>query len=169
MLGTFTPEMLQLLERWIGDRRPMRFAEPARRDLVRLLGNAQQVELIEAMCEIRQFTDRSHHLDSRRAVLRLLRRDGISLGRGKQADPAMRAFVESVAPMLVAFGCPLRSGEDSRLVRLLRLVAWSCLGMSGDPRDEVRRSVRDARRSAANARELVLAAAMRAWNPEAHE
>ncbi|MFO1267587.1 MAG: hypothetical protein U1F67_12915, partial [Rubrivivax sp.] len=145
MLSTFDGKIQRLLRDWIEAEGLGTFAPHVRSELAKLIGGhagAEAVEFIEATCAICGYADASEHRDMNRSVLRLLRARGVSLGRGKRTRPEMRAFVEDLVPIAIAADVPLRCGENARLVRILRLVADSGLGMRGDPRGELRRLVR---------------------------
>ncbi len=57
---------------------------------------------------------------------------------GKRTAPGLREFVASVTPVLLALKLPLATGERSKLVKALQMIAIE-LEISGDPRDEIRR------------------------------
>ena len=84
------------------------------------------------------YGDAEDHKDMRRAVLKLLRKDGTKQSRGKRPAPNLEAFVESMVPLFLHFGCPLSAAENSALVRGLRILA-TAMGIDQDPRNEVRR------------------------------
>jgi len=161
MFVRFSKEQEKHLRCWIEERGLSTFTNQVRAELAKLLRNLEAVELIEAACAIGDFTNREDHMDMHRAVLKLLRKRGVSLGRGKKASPVMVAFVETVVPIAIAFGVPLRSGENSRMNRVLSVVLHAGLGMEGDPRDELRRQIRWKRTADANAKRAILEAVAR--------
>lgn len=58
--------------------------------------------------------------------------------RGKRTAPGLLELVARLTPLLLHFGLPFAKSERSRLVNALRMIAAE-VGVSGDPRDELRR------------------------------
>ena len=116
------------------------FGQLYRDDLARLLPDKKAIELIEAVARMGNYGDFADHESMRKAVSKLLRRDGIKLPRGKRTRPGMLGLVADLTPLFRCFGLPLATGEVSRLVTALRIVA-DAMNVEGDPRDELRRLV----------------------------
>ena len=56
----------------------------------------------------------------------------------------MERLIDRIAPLLVRYGLPVATGEYSKLVHVLRLIA-SEFNIPGDPRDALRRLQRQHR------------------------
>ena len=108
--------------------------------LERILGSWEAVQVVEACARQGNFGDAEDHKDLRKAVLKLLHKDGTRQARGKRTSPNLEAFVESMTPLFLHFAVPLSSAENSALVRGLRIVA-DAMGVDGEPRNELRRLV----------------------------
>jgi hypothetical protein len=106
-----------------------------------LVGSKSAVQLLEAASAIGRFGDHADHADMRRSVSRRLKQDGLRLPRGKRTKPGLEELVDALVPLLLYCNIPLASGERSRLVSALRLIANE-LNVPGDPRDELRRKIR---------------------------
>ena len=108
-------------------------------ELRRLLSSdAHAVEHIQTVTRLGNFADQNKLDRENKAVARLLKRDGINRKRGKRTRPGITGLVENVVPILLYYAVPLRSGETSRLVEILRIIA-EAIGLEGDPRNEIRR------------------------------
>lgn len=114
------------------------FSEDLRRDLAVFLPDGEAVRLLEVVTRIGNFSDTQDLASIRRAVSLLHRARGAKMPRGKRTAPGLRELVERLAPVLLFYGVPLATGGRSKLVRALQMIAWE-LGLSGDPRDELRR------------------------------
>jgi hypothetical protein len=123
-------------------------------EVERILGSRDAVSLVEFVARLHSLHDESDHADMRKAVHGLLRRDGVSVPRGKRTNPRMEKLVDCLAPLMLHFGVPLASSERSKLVRALRVFADE-YGVPGDPRDELRRLQRRHRRAMQSAEKLV--------------
>lgn len=86
----------------------------------------------------------------REPVKKLLIRRGIHLPRGKRPDPNLETLVSRITPALMYAGIPLATGDNSKLVVILREIAEK-LGVKGDPREELRRVLRLEKRLSARA------------------
>lgn len=149
-------EWLSVIDRWRGDRfyRPGHFSGDCKTQLARRGLNRETIDRLEALCQLSDYGNTAEHVDQRRAVNRILRRRGVRQLRGKRAAPNMVAFVDRCHRLLLDAGVPFRSGENSRLVVILRDIAAD-LNMTGDPRDQLRAIARKNARSDQVARELV--------------
>ena len=120
-----------------------RFSRVLCGDLGKLVKNHQAVQVLEAATRIGNFGNFSDHAAIRKAVSRQLKREGFKAPRGKRTAPGLLEFVETISPIFLYFGLPLGTGEGSRLVEGLRMIAGE-IDVKGDPRDELRRLVRAA-------------------------
>ena len=154
VLVQFSSEHRALLDRFVQEFGPSEFSPLCRKDLARVPLPLEAVRLLEAECALGMFGDGREHKDLRAATLRVLKRRGVSLTRGKKPSPAMVAMVGGLAPILLAYGIPLASGDNARMVTVLRRIAAE-LAMCGDPRDELRRLVRAERARAAHVERFV--------------
>lgn len=153
-------EEIALLRRWIEAEGISLFSELCRLDLARLMGSRAAVALLEAQCTIGEYSDVAKHQVTAAAVARILRRSGVKLGRGKRTNRALEAFTRSVAEVAVSQGVKPATGDNSRMVTILRRIAAE-LEIPGDPRDELRRIARIDKRASGFAYQLVLEAARR--------
>lgn len=118
-----------------------KFSDLCRNELTGLLGDKGAVALVEAVARLGNYADRKDHATMRKAVSRLLCKDGIKLPRGKRTEPGMLKLVADLTPVFLHYGLPCASSERSRLVRALRMIAEE-IEIKGDPRDEIRRLVK---------------------------
>jgi hypothetical protein len=125
-----------------------------RETLRKLLGSADAVAVVEAVARLGNHRDAEDHKDMRKAVLGLLRKEGVKRSRGKRTSPNLEAFVECMTPLFLHFGVPLSTAESGALVRGLRIVA-TAMGVEQDPRNELRRLVALDRRLAGEHRQRV--------------
>jgi hypothetical protein len=137
LIEAASAEVLALLHDWIAIEPLTLFSDLLRKDLRKLLGSAEAVQLIEACCTIGNYGDAADHVAFDRAVARLLKRRQVRLPKGKRAHPALVRFVDGVAPILVACGVQPASGDNARMVVVLREIA-AALDIQGDPRDVLR-------------------------------
>jgi hypothetical protein len=106
----------------------------------------EAVDLIQSMCWAGQYHDVAYHAGRRKRVVHLLHKSGYAYGKGKHTLPHLAEMVEGLAPLLLALGVPDASGENSRMVAILRDVAAELWGPEiHDPRDELRRLIRKER------------------------
>jgi len=98
----------------------------------------------------------------RRAVSELLLVKGIRLPPGKRRDPRLEKLVEDLTPVLLYFGVPLASGEYSKLVTVLRRLCEE-FDLPGDPRDALRREIKQQREMERRAYIAVMQAAADGW------
>lgn len=133
--------MLDFYRDWAGKHPPKLFQQhPTRKTiLVELLGSEEQVILIAAMCEFWDYSNHSWHKNLRKKVNLLQSQLGQKQKPGKRPHTALEDLVNELTPVLLAFGVPLGTGENSPLVQVLRLVAEISICTSGDPRDQLRR------------------------------
>lgn len=115
-----------------------RFSQDCKKQLLLLLKDAKSTELVEFVARFGNYSDHEDHASMRKAVSRLLKKDGIRLPRGKRTKPGLAKLVGDLTPLLLFLGLPGASSERSRLVQALRLIAEE-FGIEGDPRDELRR------------------------------
>lgn len=134
-------ELVELLDRFVREFGLSGFSPLCRKDLARLLASPEAIRLLEARCALSRYGARLEHEENRAASLRLLHRRGVRLDKGKKPHPAMVALVEGLVPILLAHGVRFASGDNARMVLILRRIAAE-LDVSGDPRDELRRQVR---------------------------
>lgn len=117
------------------------FSPLLRKNLGEILRKPEALRHIEAVarhsCHSCSY-DAKELESSRAAVSKLLRAKGISMPKGKRANPGLVKLVAKLTPLLLFYGVPLATGEGSVLVNALRLIANEA-GMRGDPRDELRR------------------------------
>ena len=129
-----------------------------------VLGNLAHAELVESVTRLHNYGNAADFADLRSATSKLLFTRGVKLPRGKRTKPALEALVGDLTPLLLHLGLPLASSERSRMIVVLRMIAEHT-EVAGDPRDEVRRLVKIARKSAHNARDVVLTAMARGLAP----
>ena len=103
--------------------------------------------------------------ERRKAVSKLLRQKGVRLPRGKRTDPRLEKLVKTLTPVLLYAGMRLSSGSASRLVNVLTMIADET-GVRGDPRDELRRLLRQRRREINFARLVVFEAITKGLRPD---
>lgn len=108
------------------------------KDLEKMLGSREGAKMVAFAVRFHQLHDEREHVEMRSTVLRLLKKDGVRLTRGKRTHPRLQELVEMIAPLLVYYGLPLSVAERSRLVRALQWIAIEC-DIPGDPRDELKR------------------------------
>lgn len=121
------------------------FSDVARRRLFDLLQDELACDLIEVAARIGNFGDAREIRSNRSAVAKLLRKDGARQPRGRRPTYGLPELVAKLTPFLLRFGVPLGVGEGSPLVKVLRDIAKE-MGVSGDPRDELRRLKRTQRK-----------------------
>lgn len=128
-----------LLRAWAAERGPVLSAECAR-DIRRWIGDPEAVALVDACCSLRGYGDCKRWRTSEREALAAVRRQGCRLRRGKRTRPEVAAFVHDLAGVLLGCGVPLATGDNARMVEILRRVADE-LRLQVDPRTELRRQV----------------------------
>ncbi len=146
------------------DCRIPRFSVGLRRDLTALLPEDGAVQLIEVVTRLGNFGDSDDLTARRKTVSRLLKARGVKRPRGKRTAPGLLELVASLTPLLLHFGLPLATSERSRLVNALRMIADE-VGVSGDPRDELRRLRRIKRSHEQFVRKLVYEALAKGLAP----
>lgn len=154
-------ESIDLYQAWIRDHGVSLFSDICRKDLLKILGTAADVELVESVAVVGDYADASGHASMRRAVKDGLKKIGYSYPRGKRTRPELEALVEDLTPVLLFLNVPLASSELSKLVRCLRIVA-SELGVKGDPRDTLRSKIKAERISRENSAKLARSIALEA-------
>lgn len=157
-------EVLEVYKQWTLPERAFTFSKLYREDLLRLLGNAEAVSLVEAAVTIGNCGDIEDLAQMRKAVSKILRQRGVRLPRGKRTDPRLEKIVDRLVPLLLFFGLPLASSENSKIVKALRLVA-SALNVPGDPRDVLRREIRIDREASLRARSILFEAFAEGLDP----
>lgn len=115
-----------------------RFSSYCMDELAKLTGSQGAARLIEARSRIGNYSDAKDLDRMRKAVSKLLSADGVKLKRGKRTRVGMLEMVADITPILLYYGLPCASSERSKLVTALRLIAEE-FGLTGDPRDELRR------------------------------
>lgn len=138
-----------------------RFESSFMDELAGLLGGRQNAQLFEAVARISNYGDIADHTDMRKAVSKLLRKQGVNLPRGKRTNPALEKLVESLAPLLIYMGPPPASSERSKLVVVLRQVAET-FNVRGDPRDTLRTQIKIDRANSKRTHEVLAAIFSRA-------
>ena len=157
-------EVLEVYKQWTLPERAFTFSKLYREDLLRLLGNAEAVSLVEVAVTIGNCSDIEDLAQMRKAVSKILRQRGVRLPRGKRAEPRLEKIVATLVPLLLSFGLPLASSENSKLVKTLRVVT-EALSVPGDPRDVLRREIRISREASLRARSIVLEAFAKGLSP----
>lgn len=157
----FCDEVRVLLQRWIDTEGLALFSALCRKDLRQLLRSDEAVRFIEARCTIGNYADLNDHARHQYAVGRRLKRDGIQRPRGKRAPPHLVALVEDVAPILVAYGVRSASGDNARMVLILRRIAGELWKEEVDPRGEMRRVLRREKKQRELAESLAIEAFVR--------
>jgi hypothetical protein len=158
-LRPMSGEELDLVKQWVTTfkynlrRRPV-FSPRLRVDLEKLLGCRNSVELVEITCFVHEYWDSESHAEMNAGVIALLHERGESMPRGKRTKPELANLVRDLAPLMLALGVPLASGENSKMVRVLAEVHAE-LGMRGDPRNELRRLIRQDRLIERNTRKAI--------------
>lgn len=130
-------------------------------ELERMTESRDASQMVAFVIRFCAFDDDVRHKETRAAAHRLLRREGSPLPPGKRNDPRMEELIDSIAPLLVRYGLPPATGEYSKLVGALRLIA-SEFGIPGDPRDALRRRQKSHRKMEAHAWRVVHEALARA-------
>lgn len=141
-----------------------RFSNDLLSHLSRVLGSTDNARLVEAVSRLGNYSDGADHADMRKAVSKLLRKDGEKLPRGKRAKPELEALVENLTPLLLFFGLRLASSERSPLVVVLRLIADE-FDVSGDPRDMLRSRIKADRILQQEVRKKIIEAVRRGLSP----
>ena len=153
---------MDLYERWLATGGVALFSRLCRKDLAKLVQRPEHVSLIEAACTIGNFADQAEHASLREAVRRLLLKRGTRLQRGKRAAAETVAMVDSLVRLLEELDMPLRTGDNSVMVLVLRRVAAE-LDLPGDPRDRLRRISRERRESQAHAEVFAAEVIRKVW------
>lgn len=185
-----TPEGIAIYREWLTQGKLALFSADLREKLRGFLRSGDLVNLVEAAAIIGNFHDKDcearmlikigyeHEVirlaladdswrdlgERRKAVSKLLRQKGVRLPRGKRTDPRLVKLVETLTPVLLYAGMRLSSGSASRLVNVLTMIADET-GVRGDPRDELRRLLRQRRRQLNFARLVVFEAIANGLRP----
>ena len=101
-------------------------------------GNAM---LIEAVARTGNYGDDKELALINRLVSKQLKVDGILQKKGKRTAAGLSNLIDDLTPILLYFGLPLQSSDRSKLVEALRVIAEGC-GVTGDPRNEIRRLIK---------------------------
>lgn len=170
-LESATPEGIAIYRKWLSQDKLHLFSDDLREKLRGFLRSGDLIDLVEAAAIIGNFHDKDceerrlvkigfKHEDIRfdlendswrdpgelrKAVGKLLRQKGVRLPRGKRTEPRLEKLVSCLTPVLLYAGMRLASGSASRLVSVLTMIADET-GVRGDPRDELRRLLRQRRR-----------------------
>ena len=118
-----------------------RFSDSLRCELFELLNSREAVQVLEVATRLGNFGNVPEQAAMRKAVSRELKKRGVKAQRGKRTACGLLELVETLSPLFLYFGLPLRTSERSRLVEGLRMIAAE-IGVKGDPRDELRRLFR---------------------------
>lgn len=120
------------------------FSSAAREELRTLTGSSLAVDVLEAKCRSEHYADGYQFVELKRQEAQFFREWRLTRSkpkRGKRARPQIEALAEDLAPVLILYGVPDACGENSQLVRALRLIA-EMMGVKGEPRDVLRRERR---------------------------
>lgn len=143
------------------------FSALCRSDLALLLRNKAKVQLLEIECVIGNFVDATDHQKLTEAVAEILKMRGVKQPPGRRTKrPALFSMSERLVTALVDYGTPFRTGDNSRMVRVLRRIEAE-LQLGGDPRDVLRKLAREQRKSARTAALLFIEAALAGARPDA--
>lgn len=142
------------------------FSKTLRADLFKILGDTESVRVVEALTRLGEFGDVERYRSQRANVRAILNRKGIRLPKGKRPlHPGLDPLVSRLAPVLLALGVPRATGEYSLLVEALRAIAGE-IGVTGDPRDMLRRAGRLGRQLEEHACRELLDAFARGIEPD---
>ena len=190
-LEPISPDGIAIYRKWLSQAKLHLFSDALREKLRGFLRSGDFVDLVETAAILGNFHDKDceerrlikigyKHEDIRlaladdswrdprefrKAVSKLLRQKGVRLPRGKRTDARLEKLVERLTPVLLHAGMRLSSGSSSRLVNVLTMIADET-GVRGDPRDELRRLVRERRRQLDFARLVVFEAFANGLRPD---
>lgn len=119
-----------------------RFSPPLLKEIAERLNNPEAAEILHIAVRIGNFGDRKEHERLRRDVNKLMKNDGYTSPVGKRVTPGLDEFVDCVVPLLLHYGVKFSTSEASRMVDLLDLMAKE-IGLTADPRNELRRRRRE--------------------------
>ena len=142
-----------------------KFSPETLAELASILNNKEAARLVLSRVRLGNYDNSSEYWVRRYEVGKLLKLRGIPRRKGKRPKPGFSEFVEATAPMLIYFGLRPSTSERARLVRALRVIGDG-LGISGDPREELRRQVRIDRRNAEAERKVLYSIFAEALAPE---
>lgn len=140
-------KVMQLLDEFVEQCAPSPlFSDELRSTLVEQLGlYKSSIRRLEAQCQLVDYADKAAHNRMRREVHRRLRRSGCAPRAGKRFAANLETFVEDLIPLLQLAMVPIKAGENSRAVNILRAIARD-IGVEGDPRGKLRRLVENSPR-----------------------
>lgn len=173
---TFTPESNEMLtfyrqqiaeqyhERIADPLGVPRFSPPLLKEIAERLNNPEAAEILHIAVRIGNFGDRKEHERLRRDVNKLMKNDGYTSPVGKRVTPGLDEFVDCVVPLLLHYGVKFSTSEASRMVDLLDLMAKE-IGLTADPRNELRRRRRQHLETQAGLEVAILAAVRRGLEP----
>lgn len=165
MMAYYRARVGEYIELADGIRTPA-FSATLRADLLKILGDAESVQLVEALTRFKGFGKVERYRSLNSEVKKILNRKGIRLPAGKRPKhPGLEPMVESLAPVLLALGLPGTTSERSALVLALRAIALE-LGITGDPRDMLRRAAKMGHQEAQQTRRELLEAFARGIAPD---
>lgn len=141
------------------------FSDATRELLARWFKDSANIELVEAIARNGKFDNDGLHAERRHEINQHLREKGMRRPPGKRPGAALEALVKSLTPLLLRLGLPFASGESSRLVLALRAIALDFC-VKGDPRDELRRRIKEERRIARRTEILLITTAIEALRPD---
>lgn len=108
-----------------------------RNELAKLIGR-ENVPLLESIARCGCYGDTQEMLRARNALAEEMKRHGHLPKRGKRTAPGLKEMVEDLTPVLRYFGLPFSSSGSGSLVIALSFIGDG-MGVTGDPRNELRR------------------------------
>lgn len=151
MISPYTPRQMTMVRMFARQFRGYLNSDPLfgqllRRDLLSMLGgNAEAVELVEVSCLVGQYHDHQMHAQLNAEVLRKSHQMGVRRTRGKRTKPELAGMVSDLVGLLLALGVPLTVPQKPRTKYVMLHVIEAVhteLQMRGDPRNELRRLIR---------------------------
>lgn len=173
---TFTPESNEMLtfyrqqiaeqyhERIADPLGVPRFSPPLLKEIAKKLKNPEAAEVLHVAVRMGQFGNRQEHERQRRAVKELMDKAGHTSRVGKRVTPGLDEFVDWMVPLLLHYGVKFSTSEASRMVSLLQRMADE-IGLTADPRNELRRRRRQHLETQAGLEVAILAAVRRGLEP----
>ncbi|WP_101102040.1 hypothetical protein [Macromonas bipunctata] len=119
-----------------------RFSPLLMAEIAKKLKNPEAAEILHVAVRMGNFGNRKEHELQRRDVKKLMDKAGHTSTVGKRVTPGLDEFVDCVVPLLLHYGVKFSTSETSRMVNLLDLMAKE-IGLTADPRNELRRRRRE--------------------------
>lgn len=141
-----------------------RFSPLLLKEIAEKLNNPEAAEILHIAVRIGNFGDRKEHERLRRDVNKLMKNDGYTSPVGKRVTPGLDEFVDWMVPLLLHYGVKFSTSEASRMVSLLQRMADE-IGLTADPRNELRRRRRQHLEIQAGLEVAILAAVRRGLEP----